>query len=95
MENRVRKLLPFLESRPENNAVLRDDRSAVGYGRWSRTNATPPPPPLRPQVPERELLIVPKHVLNLLQHGRGEGVARFSRGTGELEVVDEKGGVLW
>lgn len=37
----------------------------------------------------------PKNVVKLLLNGRGGGVARFSDTTGELEVVNRKGKVLW
>lgn len=65
----------------ENNAVVRGNTLAVGYGYLCRTHSTPAP----------TLLV---KAANLLQRHSG-GVAQFSPVTGQLEVVDGKGAVLW
>lgn len=81
VEQFARRATPFL-SDPHSCAKVRRKQLVIADGVFCKTHATPRPPR--------------KGVLAFLGGGRGTGtVARFSGATGELEVVDAKGEVIW
>lgn len=85
----VRNFMPLYRARPENNPLQGGDHRVVEAGLFCGTHATP-----LLQVPKTVPLQVPKNVVKLLR-GDGGGVVRFLKATGELEVVDRNGTVVW
>lgn len=72
-ETLARKAIPFVDTVPENKAVVRGGHLILGRGRFCQTHRTSISPGRR----------------------AGGGIARFSAATGKLNVVDERGKILW
>lgn len=79
-ERMVRRAVPFVGT-AEHRARMRGKSLVVGGGIFCHTHATPRPPP--------------KSVLDALFRGRGSGIAVFSEHTGDLQVVNSSGEVVW
>ncbi|CAM9987878.1 unnamed protein product, partial [Ectocarpus fasciculatus] len=79
-ERMVRRAVPFVGT-AEHRARMRGESLVVGGGIFCHTHATPRPPP--------------KSVLDALFRGRGSGIAMFSEHTGDLQVVNSRGEVVW
>eukprot|EP00752_Nemacystus_decipiens_P015137 g13485.t1 len=80
-ERLTRKVVPFMDPIVEDSALVHGDSLTVGHRHFCRAHLTPAPS-------------TPAKLLNKLR-GRGGGVVQFSDVTGELEVLNRKGKVLW